>query len=113
MRHTSVGSKDEETDMMIAMTITCLFVIAAVATTLSLLDTWVQARTAFWDVYREKRLLDAGFIPQVDAQDTRLRQPLHRTARRVAERKAPERRVRKRGFGGCQRSSLGSLQALG
>lgn len=94
--------------MMIAMTITCLFVIAALAASLTLLDTWLQARSAFWSVYREQQLLEAGFIPQVEASETRLRQPIHRTAPR-----APARRIRKSGFGGAPRSSLGAMQNLG
>lgn len=93
---------------MIAMTITCLFVIAALAASLTLLDTWLQARSAFWSVFRERQLLDAGFIPQVEASETRLRQPLHRSAPRTSKRRA-----RKSGFGGAQRSKLGSIQALG
>ena len=104
----SVGSKIEETDMMIAMTIISLFVIAALAAALTLLDTWFQARSAFWSVYREQQLLEAGFIPQVEASETRLRQPLHRTARRT-----PARRVRTSGFGGAPRSSLGAMQNFG
>jgi hypothetical protein len=104
----SVGSKIEETDMMIAMTIICLFVIAALAAGLTLLDTWLQARSAFWSVYREQQLLEAGFIPQVEASETRLRQPLHRSARRT-----PARRVRTSGFGGAPRSSLGAMQNFG
>ena len=68
--------------MIIAMTIVGLFTIAAVTTGLSLLDTWLRARGAYWSVVRERELLDAGFIPQVAAGETRLRrplgQPLHR-----------------------------------
>jgi hypothetical protein len=90
------------------MTITCLFVIAALASSLTLLDTWLQARAAFWSVFRERQLLDAGFIPQIEAEEVRLRQPLHRTARRTSPR-----RFRKSGFGGSTRSRLGAVQAQG
>ena len=93
---------------MIAMTITCLFVIAALATSLTLLDTWLQARAAFWSTFREQQLLDAGFVPQLEASEVRLRQPIHRTARRPSAT-----RMRKSGFGGAKRSNLGSLQAFG
>lgn len=92
--------------MTIAAIAICLFGIVGLATALSLLDTWMQARASFWSVFRERQLLDAGFIPQVEASETRLRQPLHRSARNV-----PARRVRTRGFGGRQRSTLGSIQA--
>ncbi|KEO91097.1 hypothetical protein EH31_00080 [Erythrobacter longus] len=94
--------------MMIAMTITCLFVIAALATGLTLLDNWLQARAAFWSVFREQQLLDAGFVPQLEASEIRLRQPLHRSARR-----APASRARQSGFGGAKRSNLGGVQAIG
>ncbi|MEP0391187.1 MAG: hypothetical protein ABJ205_06045 [Erythrobacter sp.] len=90
------------------MTITCLFVIAALTAGLTLLDTWFEARTAFWSVFREQQLLDAGFVPQVKASETRLRQPLHRTAPR-----APRARVRRSGFGGAKRSNLGATQVFG
>lgn len=108
---------------MIAVAITCLFAVVGLATLLSLLDTWTQARTAFWSVYREKQLLDAGFVPQVAAEETRLRQPLHRAVRRVpagqvsagqaSASRASAGRARKSGFGGSRRSTLGSLQAIG
>ena len=90
--------------MIIAMTIAGLFTIAAVTTGLSLLDTWLRARGAYWSVVRERELLDAGFIPQVAASETRLRQPLHHAARR-----APTLR-RRSGFGGASRSQLGAIQ---
>lgn len=93
---------------MIAMTIACLFVIAALAASLTLLDTWLQARSAFWSVFRERQLLDAGFVPQVEANEVRLRQPLHRTVRRACHA-----RSRTSGFGGTRRSNLGAMQALG
>ena len=94
--------------MTIAMIIGCLFVAVSAATGITLLDTWVQARLAFWSVFRQQQLLDAGFTPQVEASEVRLRRPIHRTARRV-----PEARVRKSGFGGSRRSSLGAVQVLG
>ena len=94
--------------MTLAIAITCLFVIAALATGLTLLDTWVQARVAFWRVYRERELLDAGFVPQIEARETRLRQPLHRAARRTSLN-----RTRKSGFAGAHRSQLGLAQAIG
>lgn len=94
--------------MTIAMIVTCLFVITALATGLTLLDTWVQARAAFWRTFREQQLLDAGFVPQVEASELRLRQPLHHAARRTSVSRA-----RQRGFGGAKRSKLGAAQAFG
>ncbi|WP_298302591.1 hypothetical protein [uncultured Erythrobacter sp.] len=93
---------------MLIACITALFVIVTLATALSLLDTWLRARSAFWSVFRERELLEAGFVPQVEASEVRLRQPLHRSARRT-----PQARSRKSGFAGARRSNLGSIQALG
>jgi hypothetical protein len=93
--------------MLIAMSLTCLFAIAAIAVAASLLDTWLRGRVAYTILQRERRLLRAGFVPQIDPRETRLRQPLHEGARR-----APMTRSR-RGFGGVPRSQLGSVQSLG
>lgn len=58
---------------MIAMTLTALFSVIAVATALSLLDSWLRGRADFQSLMREKGLLDAGFVPQVEAHEVRLR----------------------------------------
>ena len=92
--------------MTIAITAVCFFVIAALVSGLSLLDTWVKARAAFWSVFRQQQLLDAGFMPQVEASEVRLRQPLDNNPCRTS-------RTRNSGFAGTRRSNLGSLQALG
>lgn len=94
--------------MLLAMTLTCLFVIAAIATGASLLDTWLRGRVAFAILQRERRLLRAGFVPQVEPQETRLRPSLHHEAKRSCSG-----RVTRRGFGGATRSRLGAVQALG
>jgi hypothetical protein len=73
--------------MLIVMTVTSLFVIAAIATGLSLVDSWLRARNAYGAISRESQLLAAGFVPQVEAFETRLRQetayPAHRSARQA------------------------------
>lgn len=94
--------------MTIAISAICLFVIAALASSLGLLDTWLKARAAFWSVFRQQQLLDAGFMPQVEASEIRLRQTLPQAPCRTSQSRA-----RKSGFGGSRRSNLGSFQALG
>ena len=64
---------------MIAATITALTLIVAVATGLSLVDSWMRGRQVYAVLKREKALLDAGFLPQVHAHETRLRKPARRT----------------------------------
>ena len=64
---------------LIALTLTCLFVITAIATALSLLDSWLRGSNAYTVLKREQALLDAGFMPQVKANELRLRRPARRT----------------------------------
>ena len=64
---------------MIALTLTLLFAIAAIATGLSLIDSWLRGRGLYCVLKREQALLDAGFVPQVSAQEVRLRRPARRT----------------------------------
>lgn len=95
--------------MIAAIAITSIFLIAAFAAVLSLTDTWLKAREAFWAVFEERQLLDAGFVPQVEPSEVRVRRPLHKSARRTPEL----RRQRRRGYGGAKRSNLGAVQSLG
>ena len=94
---------------MLAISITLALSLAALVALLSLTDTWMKARQAFWAVFEERELLDAGFVPQVEASELRVRRPLHKTAQRAPQ----PRRQRRRGFGGSPRSQLGSVQSLG
>lgn len=64
---------------MIALIATSLFVVAAIATGLSLTDSWLRGRNAYRILKREQALLKAGFIPQVHAHEVRLRQPARHT----------------------------------
>ena len=59
--------------MMLAAILTALFAITAVATGLSLIDSWIRGRSAYGVLRREQALLDAGFVPQVEASEVRLR----------------------------------------
>lgn len=64
---------------MTAMLITALIAITAVATGLSLIDSWLRGRGAYRVLRRERALLKAGFVPQVHAHEVRLRKPAQRT----------------------------------
>ena len=93
---------------MIAVTLTVLFVVVSVATILSLTDSWIRGRSAFGVLRREQALLDAGFVPQVAASETRLRH----SSSRAYRAKAPVRRTLasvRRG----RRASLASVQIAG
>jgi hypothetical protein len=108
-----LGNKAEEQRLngylpMLAIAITFTLTLTALIAALSLTDTWIKARSAFWSVFRERELLEAGFVPQVETSEVRLRQPLNHATLRVRQT-----RVRKSGFGGARRSNLGSIQALG
>jgi len=78
---------------MLAMTLTCLFAIATIATGLSLLDSWLRGRGAYLVLRREEALLRAGFVPQVHAHELRLRKAPARhtlaTATRSKSRRTP------------------------
>lgn len=58
---------------MIAMTLIALFTVVAIATCLSLVDTLIRGSAEFRALLRQKNLLDAGFVPQVEAKYVRLR----------------------------------------
>ncbi len=68
---------------MLALTLTCLFAIATIATGLSLLDSWLRGRGAYIMLKRQQALLEAGFTPQLHAREVRLRQQPRKPARRT------------------------------
>ncbi|MHA7818833.1 MAG: hypothetical protein ACX930_04195 [Erythrobacter sp.] len=85
---------------MIAMTLIALFTVVAIATGLSLVDSWLRGRAEFRSFLREKRLLDAGFVPQVEASDVRMRLQPRRTlaaAARPYARRIPLTTLRQAG----------------
>lgn len=63
---------------MLILTLITLIVIAAIATGLSLLDSWLRGRVAFRVLRHERALLKAGFVPQIPTQHVRLRKPVRR-----------------------------------
>ena len=65
--------------MMIALTLAALFTVVAIATGLSLIDSWLRGRADLRVLLIRKRLLDAGFMPEVEASEVRLRAPARRT----------------------------------
>lgn len=58
---------------MIATTLATLFTVMAIATALALVDFWLRARDAYVYLGRQRALIKAGFVPQVEAQVVRLR----------------------------------------
>lgn len=58
---------------MIAASITTLFLVVAIATAITLVDCWLRARSAYASLKRQNSLVEAGFVPQVEAQMVRLR----------------------------------------
>ena len=93
---------------MIAVTLSVLFVVVSVATILSLMDSWIRGRSTFGALRREQALLDAGFVPQVEASDIRLR----RRSSGSFGAKAPPRRTLASARRG-RRASLASVQLAG
>ncbi len=61
---------------MLVILATAAFVIAAVAALLSLADSSMIARQAASELSRERALARMGFVPQVAAQEMRLRPAL-------------------------------------
>lgn len=76
---------------MLTLTLALLFTTAAIATGLSLLDSWLRGRKVYCVLKREKALLDAGFVPQVHAHEVRLRKPAKRSLSSI--KRARARRV--------------------
>ncbi|QIQ86524.1 hypothetical protein [Erythrobacter sp.] len=66
---------------MIATAIAALVTIAAIATILTLVDSWLRARHALASIRRERALLAAGFVPEVEHREMRLRRSRARALR--------------------------------
>ena len=58
---------------MIAFTLAALFAVVATASALALADSWLRGQYAFRNITRERALLNAGFVPMVEASEVRLR----------------------------------------
>jgi hypothetical protein len=74
---------------MLALAINLLFAIAAVAALLTLADTALKARRAYDLLMREKALMDAGFVIQVEPCEVRLRAADRRAGVAMLPRRAP------------------------
>lgn len=73
---------------MIAMTLSVLFTIVAIATVLSLIDSWIRGRSEFAALSHERALLNAGFVPEVEPREVRLRRSRPVTLASVSRRSA-------------------------
>lgn len=58
---------------MIAFATATLILVVALAAGLTLVDFWLRATSAYRSLRRQSRLIEAGFVPQVDARVVRLR----------------------------------------
>ena len=58
---------------MIALTLATLFVIVALASAITLADSWLRGLFAYRTLRRERALMQAGFVPMVEATEVRLR----------------------------------------
>jgi hypothetical protein len=74
---------------MLALAINLLFVAVAVAAVLTLADTAIKAQRAYAALMREKALMDAGFVMQVDPREVRLRSAAHRAGAVILPRRSP------------------------
>jgi hypothetical protein len=83
---------------MIAFAITALVIITVVATGLTLVDSWLRARHALASLRRERALLAAGFVPEIDHREIRLRRAGLLSQRpSFSSRQRPGRALRLRG----------------
>ena len=58
---------------MIALTLATLFAIVTLAAVITLADSWLRGRFAYRTLRRERALVEAGFVPVVEAAEVRLR----------------------------------------
>jgi len=76
---------------MSALLLTALLSITALVVVVSLIDSFVRGRHVMIALKRERALAIAGFVPQADACDVRLRRPavLSASAVRPFARRTP------------------------
>jgi hypothetical protein len=74
---------------MLALAITVLFALAAVAAVLTLADCAVKARRACDGMMHEKALMDADFLMRVDPRERRLRAAARRGGAVILPRRSP------------------------
>ena len=62
---------------MLTLALVALLIAVIAATALALADCWIRGRYLFESLREERALLDAGFVPMAQRQETRVRQPVH------------------------------------
>lgn len=74
---------------MLALAINLLLALANVAAMLSLADSAIKVRRAYAALMREKALMDAGFVMQVDPRELRLRTGARQGGAVILPRRSP------------------------
>jgi hypothetical protein len=74
---------------MLALAINLLLALAAVAAVVSLADSAIKVRRAYASLMREKALMDAGFVMQVDPRELRLRAGARQAGAVILPRRSP------------------------
>ena len=74
---------------MLALAIILLLALAAVAAVVSLADSAIKVRRAYVSLMREKALMDAGFVMQVDPRKLRLRAGARQGGAVILPRRSP------------------------
>lgn len=77
---------------MIALALSALIAVVAVATSLTLVDCWIRGRYMLEALREERALLDAGFVMMAQPIDPRPRKPVRFDALTTAYR-APSQRL--------------------
>ncbi|WP_390585369.1 hypothetical protein [Erythrobacter sp. MTPC3] len=65
---------------MMTATLAVLVTVIAIASVLTLIDCVLRAQSAYGSLKRQSALVQAGFVPQVEAQTLRMRPSLQRPA---------------------------------
>ncbi|MEL6487982.1 MAG: hypothetical protein AAFQ13_12665 [Pseudomonadota bacterium] len=82
---------------MLALTISALLVVVALASALALADCWVRGRYVFEGLQHERALLDAGFVPVAQPVEQRVRQAVRFDTLATPPRVPGQRLVASRG----------------
>lgn len=61
---------------MLALAISALITLVALATAVTLADCWISGKFVFEGLREERALLDAGFVPMQASGDHRVRKPV-------------------------------------
>jgi hypothetical protein len=86
-QRTNFESQREPT--MLDLAINLLFATASMAALLTLADCAIKAANAYAMLMREKALMDAGFVMQVDPREVRLRAAARRGGAVMLSRRSP------------------------